>query len=381
VDNMKKTVFDFSEKNGLVFCNEPSKAQNNYEVLHIYEASGLKADAIFFRRYYKENEGAEKEQLPYYSEPAVYIFQRDKNFTNSEENIELHARIWSAGKSEIYIILTNTSVDIINARKPARIDQSEKLSIADLILASDAIKNFNYQRFSAYLFASGTFWEQGDFYDRTKDKKFFNNKLEEENMPYHQLLAFLKHTRRYLQKDKSLSIDTEIIDKLLIICILMKFLEEIKDDTGAHTLSQIYQKKGVADFADALVKGKSIAILEILGKKFNGRIFDYFTDRLEAESDALHKKRNDKIKDELRKANLSSIARLLQIRMDKQTGQLEFELGTNQIKLDLGFRWQQYSFRFLPIELISSIYEHFLQEDAKEQKGEEERVLSTPHLF
>lgn len=372
-------IFDFNETNGLVFSKDPGKAQNDYELLHIYEAQSLKVDAIFFRRYYKEESTEGSKSLPYYSEPAVYILYRESEFVNSEENIKLHSQIWSAGKSEIYAVLNNTSISIINARKPAQVVSApDNLSIADLILVNEAVKTFNAQRFSSYLFTTGTFWEQGDFYDQTKDQKFYANKLAEENMPYHQLLSFLKTTRKQLKRNKTLTVESEIIDKLLIICILMKFLEAIKSEDGQHTLSQIYNKHNVDDFASAIIKGKSIDILQALGKQHNGKIFDYFTDKLEGESDEEHKKRNDRIKEKLKNTNLSPIAQLLNVRIDR-SGELEFDGINGQGNLELDFSWQQYSFRFLPIELISSIYEHFLQTDSVEQKGEEEKgVVYTP---
>jgi hypothetical protein len=367
---------DFTEKNGLVFCNDISGAQNNAEILYLTEAQKLSVDAVFFRRFYDENISK-----PYFSEPAVCIFNKSDDFFNTSEHIELHASLWSAGKNEIYIIKTATRIDIINARKPAELIDQKSLSLENLILASsDAISSFEDHRFSAYLFGSGSFWEQRDFYDKNKDLKFFKNKLEEENMPYHQLLTFLKQTRKYLKDKNQLNLNSEIIDKLLIICILIKYLEELKNADSSHTLTQIYESYQVSNFSEALSQtGKSISILEELGKKLNGKIFDYFTDKLDSESDEDFTNRNENIKSQLRGADLSPIANLLLVRLNKQTGELEFEILTKQLKLDFNFSWQQYSFRYLPIELISSIYEHFLQEDAKEQSGQAEKgVVYTP---
>ncbi|MCY1662585.1 Eco57I restriction-modification methylase domain-containing protein [Chryseobacterium sp. SL1] len=373
---MSFALVDFNEKNGLVFCKNNHLAENNAEFLYLSEALKLSVDAVFFRRFYRENS-----TKPYHSEPAVCIFHKDDTYFNSKEHIELHASLWSAGKNEVYIIQGTTRVDIINARKPAEVVDKTNLTLSNLVLASSsALQQFNDIRFSAHLFGNGTFWEQREFSEKSGDGIFFRNRLEEENMPYHQLLTFLKETRKYLKTDKHLKLTTEIIDKLLIICILIKYLEEIKNPDQTHTLSKIYKKYNVDNFADALSsKGTSISILEELGKKLNGRIFDYFTDKREDESDQEFLLRNAEIKDQLRDVDLSPIANLLLVRLNTQTGELEFDILTKQLKLDFDFSWQQYSFRFLPIELISSIYEHFLQEDAIEQKGEVEKgVVYTP---
>lgn len=369
-------MFDFNEKNGLVFCKKSHLAENNSELLYLTEAQKLGVEAVFFRRFFRE--GAEKS---YHSEPSVCIFLKEDSFFNSKEHIELHASIWSAGKNEIYIIQGKTRLDIVNARKPAEVVSNNSLTLDNLVLASSlAIGEFNDQRFSAHLFGTGTFWEQSGFRKDSEDKNFFKNRLEEENMPYHQLLTFLKQTRKLLKSDSYLKLNTEIVDKLLIICILIKFLEEIKNADQTHSLTKIYHKYGVNNFAEALSKKSvSIDILEELGKKLNGRIFDYFTDQHEGETIIEFQERNSLIKNQLRDADLSPIAHLLLVKLNTETGELEFDVLTKQLKLDFDFSWQQYSFRYLPIELISSIYEHFLQEDAKEQKGEVEKgVVYTP---
>lgn len=364
---------DFSTENGLVLCKELDSARNNAELLYLIESQKIGCDAVFFRRFYKES----TDEKPYHSEPSVCIFQKDDSFFNSKEHIELHAKLWSAGRNEVYVIQSKTRIEIYNSRKPAKVNNNE-LSLNELKLVGDAIDHFNDQRFSAHIFTKGLFWEQGDFYDKTKGQVFYQNKLEEENLPYHQLLTFLKQTRKHL-KTSYAELTTESLDKLLIVCILIKFLEEIKNEDGSHSLSQIYEKLGVQTFAEALsIKGKSIDILEELGKKLNGKVFDYFIDKEENELNEVFQQRNTEIKSRLRQTDLSAIANFLLIRLNEH-GELEVNPTTSQLKLDFGFSWKQYSFRHLPIELISSIYEHFLQEDAKEKKGEKEKgVVYTP---
>lgn len=336
---MSYKILDYTEQNGLVFCQNPNKAENNAEILYISEVKKLKAHAVFFRRFYKDN--AEK---PYHSEPAVCIFrERDIPF-NSPAHIKLHAALWSAGKNEIYIIHGQTRTDIINARKPAKVDKNNKPIIdGDLILANNAIKALDEKQFSAYLFSTGTFWEQTEF----------EGQLVEDNSPYRYLLKYLMDVRKEFLNPKKFKLDASTTDKLLVICILVKFLEEIDDENGKHALHDIYKKYGVKSFAEAVRFGFCMLILNELANEFNGKIFDKFSIE-------------EKVK--IRSTDLTLLADFLRADVDIKTGQL--------------FIWEQYSFKHLPAEVISAIYENFIQEDAKRNDGKIEKgIVYTPiHL-
>ena len=157
----------FTTDNGLV--HHLGEAQNHVERLYIEEAKllSIPVSAVYFRRFYK-NDGDEK---PHFSTPAVCIFYQSDLFFNTKPHKILHAELWSAGKTEIYIILGETRVDIINARKPAKRDDDDvTLDSKDLLLVQEAIRNFEGSRFSAHLFGSGTFWEQSEFQEKIDEK-------------------------------------------------------------------------------------------------------------------------------------------------------------------------------------------------------------------
>lgn len=335
-------ISDFTEEKGLVFCSTPSRVKNNAELLYLIEAKKLEMDAVFFRRFFYN----EKDKIPFNSEPSVCILNRDDNFFNSKDHIDLHAKLWSAGKNEIYVIKGNTRIDIINARKPAEVykeGEEKKQTLEPIRLATDAIAAFDFEQYSSYLFETGTFWEQNAFKD----------KIEEQSNSYIYLLNHLMKVRKLLFNKNDLKLEHETIDKLLIVCILIKFLEEIKDDHGKHTLKSIYKKNKVEDFADAIDKNKCLDILNELALEFNGRIFDKFS--LEE-------------KNKIQNSNLSLIAKFIRANIDIDSGQL--------------FLWEQYNFNYLPAEVISSIYENFIQAEATRQTGESEKgVVYTPiHL-
>jgi len=335
----------FTSENGLVFCNRIKDTRHISEHYHIEEkAKKLGATAVLFRRKYDE------QNTVIDSKPVLYIYKGEDVPFNSPSHRDLHAKIWSAGDIEVYFIISETRIDIINARKPAEVKENEsddnKLDVTNLRLISETLQQFNDQRFSAMVFGRGAFWEQEDFFDDEKET-FYKNRLKTENTPFSQLLDYLIAIREDLHNkrkelsteaenlhDKQKNLSAETIDKLLIVCILIKFLEEIRDDEGTHTLRDIYKKHNINDFAEALDKRFYVDILKQLGGKFKGNIFDIFSDEEE---------------EYIADAELSLIAKFLRAKFDPRKNQY--------------FLWEQYSFNYLPVELISAIYENFLPKE------------------
>jgi len=323
----------FKADNGLVLCNSPDLCRFIGELYHIKDkAEKLGVTAVLFRRKYNENNNIID------SKPVLYIFEKKGNFCNSQDHKDLHAKIWSAGDIEVYFILSKTEIHIFNARKPSEVTDKKDLSLKNLSLVSESLKEFNDQRFSAIVFGKGIFWEQDDFKERFK----------EEDSPYHRLLEYLMAAREDL-KAKHPEILSETIDKLLIICILIKFLEGIKGDNGKHTLKEIYAKYKVESerFEEVLEKRLCIPVLRELAFEFEGKIFDISDDE----------------KQQIEQADLKSVAAFLTAKLDITK------------KHKQRFLWEQYSFNHLPVELISSIYENFLQ---KENNTREKGVIYTP---
>ncbi len=335
------TELGFTTGNGLV--HDLNEAQNNVERLYIEEVKKLprSADAVFFRRFYT----TDTDNHPYSSAPAVCIFKEPDSFFNSRSHKELHAALWSAGKIDIYIILGETRIDILNARRAAkRKGKDVSLEGEELVLVEKVIKDYERLKYSAHLFGSGTFWEQSEFQE----------KIDGNSNPYAFLLDYLMEVRKQFFKNRALGLEAATIDKLLITCILVKFLEEIKDDDGKHTLNDIYKKYNIDSetFEEGLSKGFCVDILADLSKEFNGKIFDTFSD-------------NELIN--IAEADLVPIAKFLRSDIDVQTNQL--------------FIWKQYSFKHLPAEVISAIYENFIQAEAERSGEQKKGVVYTPlHL-
>ncbi len=311
---------------GLVYCNKLDAVACFSELFHIHEkAEKLGVTAVFFRREYNERNEVIN------SKPVVYVLEKPEQFFNSADHKAFQAKVWSAGDVDVYFVISKTKIEIFNARKQAKSTDDNELDLTELRLVADALDEFDDPRFSAMVFGKGLFWEQSDF-SRSENETFYRNQLREENTPFHQLLAYLMAARAELKGKTSLHQD--IIDKILIVCILIKFLEDSKDDQGTHTLKNIFHQFSIETFSEAVKKGILLDILERLANKFNGKIFDIFSPTE---------------KTSIKNTNLSVVSDFLDAELDIAKKQY--------------FLWKQYDFQYLPAELISSIYERFLPKE------------------
>ncbi len=346
--NLALNRLHFTEENGLVFCKNGAKYKS--EILLIDEAEKLGADAVFFRRYFRD-----KETEPYKSEPLVYIFQKSDTYFNSKENKELHAKLWSAGRADIYIIFGETQINIINARRPAKPEEGKNkndFDLESLKLANGAIEEINIELFSAHLFERGIFWEQEGF------------ELDENQTPFKILLDCLEITRENLQRKHQSNKTRLALDNLLLLSILIMFLEEKKDETGKFALMEkyedYYKRYKVNSFSEILRKkylnedskkeeNLCVKFLNELANKYNGQIFN-----LTPQDESI-----------IKEIDLSEIALFVEGKTHPESKQINI--------------WRQYNFNYLPIELISSIYENFLQTEAKQKNQDKEKgVVYTP---
>lgn len=335
-------------KNGLVICSNNPKTEHISEWYHIIDkALDLEVDAVLFRRYFD----AENNHLN--SKPSVYIFQREDSFFNTKAHKDLHAKIWSTGEIDTYIILGKAQLDIVNARRPAETKNQEDVVLDSLKLiptVQKAIKQFNDQRFSAHIFGTGTFWEQEDFVLQ----------FDEKQTPFHKMLEFLEKTRKRLQDKYSKQDELVALDRLLLLSLLIMFLEEKTDSQGRFALEELYEEYQVESFQEILTKNSNgklcIEFLQRLSNKYNGQIFDVLEEKNENGFDE---------RKFIKQIDLSLIASFVEGNLDPTTQQLSL--------------WREYNFNYLPIEFISAIYESFLQSEATQKGNQKEKgVVYTP---
>ncbi|AEE50073.1 HsdM family class I SAM-dependent methyltransferase [Haliscomenobacter hydrossis] len=312
--------FDFTPDTGLVWVTKSQEAANYTELLAINEAKRFKADAVYFRRFENSN----------HSVPQVYIY--DRAFSD-DELLETHTNLWSSGVVPLFYVATSTEVKIYNCSKSLEGKGKKNLRLDPIQIFSligDIQQKIEAEKFSAKLFDNGTFWEEHP------------EILKVSESPYQKLLNGLLNAKKNLEQQQELHLSPSTISKLLIIGVLVKYLEDKEDKNGTNLLEisrDFYQQfPDCKQFTDILRNGYINAFLEELNIKFNGKVFD-----LKPEE-----------KQELGKANLSYVAAVF-----------DADIEGHQYVL-----WKLYAFNFLPIELISGIYEAFL----KKEKG----VVYTP---
>ena len=289
---------------------------NFYQRLSLEKAKKVGADAVYFRNFPDLNRP---------SKPQLYIF----DFTNKNQDIvEIHKNIWSSTEVRLYLVITKSEIQFFNSSKPVEQTKNGDLQVSPfetLKIAGDAIKK--YKEYSAKKFDNGSFWEE------TKHDFGYGETA------YEKLISQLKLTRN--QFLDIIKLDKEIASKLLVLGILVKYLEERVDidengiETRVFTTDFFNQEKfGYStDFTATIRKGNefTLNLFEYLSNHFNGKIF-YLS---------------EEYKEQIRGKDLSPLADFLSGVLDK-----------NQFVF-----WRLYSFNYLPIELISSIYEMFLEAD------------------
>jgi hypothetical protein len=330
------SYFDMTEKSGglvLVDSTESPSIDTISEILALHKAKEFDAIAVYFRRF--ENQS---------STPQAYIY--DESRQSNTNWAETHKRLWSSGVVPMFIVVTaKGEIKIFNCTNPVSIDAETKEPKTEAIYkiaATANIINEYEKRFSGIYLDNGALWELPRF------KNIFNS----DKSPFKLLLDYLKDLRKEVlhNPNSNIQVSEYTINKLLVMCILVKYLEEKKDDN--IKLFEIDRDflKGFNKFTDILrSKGKCLDFFDSLAQKFNGRVFEW--------------NRQEEVEINSRKELVETDWTLLADYLD----------GKVDVKRKQYFIWEQYSFNDLPVELISGIYEALLPD-------REGVVYTPPHL-
>lgn len=310
-------ISETGQSPGLVFVGKEKR--DNSEMIALEYAKKYGADAVYFRRF----DGG---RSPI---PQIYIYDFTENEKDDGEIGELYKRLWNSGQVPLFFIFYKTEVKIFNCLKHPEFDPSTgdiSYSVFETIkLASDIKKELDkIKDFSAKRFDNGTFWTNPKYKDKFKLK----------DTVYLKLLNELKRTRKDIIKSKILK--DKIAQKLFVMSILVKYLEEREDENGL----KVFPSGFFSNFSDGpdtflgvlRQKGACLDLFDYLGSKdcFNGEIFIW---------------QNEEERKILKNTNLNTFADFFEGKLDGR--QYTF--------------WRLYSFNDLPIELISNIYEEFLE--------------------
>jgi methylase of polypeptide subunit release factors len=290
------------------------------EVLFALEtAKRFDANAVYFR-FFEDGRGAI---------PQIYIYDNTSDRLTQKRR-EIHKKIWSGSQVPIYIIIGKSNAEVFDARERIKEDE-ENEAIETIALFGNAIK-----KFSALGFDDGLFWEEENNKGRFQYKKSV----------YRDLITGLKNIYNEFQQDSGL--DKHIALKLLVQCLLVKYLEE--REGGKYFIEKYFRKKyNCNDFCEVIRAGKLLELFDQLSIDFNGRIFE-LDDKSKAE-----------IQKKLKNKEAQHLAEYLDAKIQNQSYVL----------------WRLYSFSHLPVELISSVYEELLTNSDTASKD----IVYTPEMI
>ena len=291
-------------------------------IVELENAKRYEVDAVYFRFF----EGG---RTPL---PQIYIYDNIKKSRREGDNVEIHKNLWSAGIVPVYFIIDRYQLRIYDGRQPVEIQKNGETSVEPIdyfALGDISEVNRALKQYDARLFDNGEFWDK-----ENESEHFLNDKSV-----YEKLLSGLRAVRKRLSKNKTLS---NVVDRLLIMSVLIKYLEENgTDETGANHAAAFFKEHvGCDSLVQTIREGRYVALLDALALHFNGGVF----------------KLSDEERRVLSNSDLTDFAAFLE-------GTLE---GEEYVL------WKEYSFKHIPIELISNFYEEFLPIDnitSKRQNG------------
>lgn len=324
------------EKDDCLFLCENKDIISDFELrIHLEKAILFEADAVFFRK-----------ELGRFK-PQVYLYDFTNQTFKEDELTDIQKKVWSNGNIPIVCAFYDTEIKILDCTKHVQ-KNNKPVYLASLKIVEKAHELYNRQ--FAIKIKTGAFWEEDDNIDKFK----FNSSA------YDILVEWIKQIIKETSFSKSQT-QKKIIKKVIIQSIMIKYLEERKDEQGNSPFNKKYVQKydNADDFIEVLEKGRLVDLLEDLQKDLNGNLFEW----------------SEEEKNDIHKVDLSALAEALKAyKKPEEVHHHIFEL----------IRF--YEFSFIPVELISRIYEEFLAGDTdmnldQKKKKQTEGIFYTPsHL-
>jgi len=312
--------------------NHPSNLHPKHYIALEF-AENLEADAVYFK-YYDDNR---------FCVPQIYFYDNSTGIYDQNKIAEIHRNVYSSSQVALICIIDKKSISLFDTRIPVKVvDENQITNKQCLIKEYDLVEELNIlsKYFNAKKLNSGDFWESDEASGHFKNSKSVYELLVEALSVIRKDFHKVFQTFDVFSDVKSAN---NFADEILFKCILMKYLEE----NGLAFAQQFYQVNNLQknSLNEILNAGNLIQLLEALDKHFNGNVF--FID--------------DNKKDILKKLDLSALASCL-----------DGKYGSNSSL----YIWEMYSFKHIPIELISNFYEEFIPKD-KENSG---TVYTPSHL-
>ena len=304
---------DGTPSQGLISVGSADVSQLNVdEQAAVFDANLLQhIDYIFFRRF---SDGRS-------SQVAAYIVDNSDERLDEKDLAALHLQVWLHGTAPLLYIAWPSRIDVLAcARGPDfwrdQIGQYDYNPAQILEIASGIDHELKTcSQYSAFRLADGTFWENPR-----------NSGLADHAKTAHQLLI-----QAIVEADSDIDGENNpTLRRLLLLMVLIKYLEDRRVFPNHGWFGKYH--KGARTFFEVL-KGNDpeevYRLLDSLERRFNGDVF------------SLPREGREKL---TRKA-LKRFADLVEARTVKRQRYL----------------WEQFSFEHLPVEMISHLYQRFVQ--------------------
>ena len=281
------------------------------EQVAVFDAESFKhINFVFFRRF---SDGRSSQIL-------AYVVDNSDEQLDEKALAELHLQVWLHGTAPLLYIAWPSRIDVLTcARGPdfwkaeneeCQYNPAKRLEAKALKTAGAVTSEL--QKFSALRLADGTFWEEPG-----------NKKLADHDKAAHQSLI-----QAVVEADSDLDGEKNpILRRLLLLMVLIKYLEDRRVFPNRGWFGTFH--KGAKSFFDVLQGGEPeevYRLLNFLERRFNGDIFAF--------------QRGD-----ITKSILKTFAYLVEAKTLKKQRYL----------------WQQFSFEHLPVEIISHLYQRFVE--------------------
>ncbi|WP_437491614.1 N-6 DNA methylase [Sorangium sp. So ce1014] len=278
----------------------------------VQEAAAFRRiDYVFFRKL----DGVRSSRV------AAYVIDNTKEPLRTDELAVLHKELWRHGAAPLVYVAWQTRIDVLTcARGPDfwKDDRCEYNPAVQFDLAISTAAEVHAElasRFSAYRLSDGTFW------DDPRNAKLANY----QDAAHQSLIGAIVDADEALGGERA-----PVLRRLLLLTVLVKYLEDRRVFPegwfGRFT-------PGAVDFLGVLREKKPDQVQRLLGaleRKFNGDIFVL----PDAEGSAA-----------LTPKALVEFSTLVEARtLHRQR-----------------YLWEQYSFEHLPVEVVSQMYQHFVQ--------------------
>lgn len=322
---------DFPE---IIFTKNPPSNLRPKHTIALEFASVLEADAVYFK-YYDDNRDCVAQ---------VYFYDNQNSKYDKSKIAEIHRNVYSSSQVALIAIIDKISITLFDTRKPVHVENENTITNDECVIqrpySLENELNILSKYFNAKKLNSGDFWESNEtsihFRNNTSAYEELVKSLSFIRKSFHEVFQSFDNFKNN-PKDAN-----DFADEILFKCILIKYLEE----NGLEEAQEFYKKNYLPNSLNEILEANKLSVLlDKLDFHFNGNVFFIENER----------------KNLLNELDLTSLASCL-----------EGKFGSNANL----YLWKMYSFKHIPIELISNFYEEFIPKD-KENSG---TVYTPSHL-